>query len=219
MALRQSEKAKQTRRAHNANRTSQPSLMEWDRLMPLVGFVNEHVPSNAKVILLGDGKGTLATFLERKDRAFVNVELGRVENPAPGVEQVIGDMEERIPVARENGRPHAIVTPFSLEYTSIPQSSRVIADYLMQGERLICLCHHYDGYIIEQYREALKTRLKHDEAFKELTKMLLAQPLTRFEDLVDLIDRRLHVDGRNAFLYAKGCRYVAVGGMFEKIEE
>ncbi len=121
---------------------------------PLIDLTERKLPTQGKVILLGGGIGTIAALFENGTRDFANLEV--VGIPRPSIPTFLGDMEESIPIPREPDREHAILTPFSIEYTSIKLSTGVISNYLVSGERFITLSHHADSFVLVIDRKAVR---------------------------------------------------------------
>ncbi len=150
-----------------ARRTQDRDMFDFSvrspAVQPLIDFVERSLPDRAQVVILGGGVCSIVPCLQPKERCFVNVELGDVPSSrvACGVSNhrvltVTGDMEHAIPIARQPGFPHAVFTPFSIEYTSIATSTGVVSDYLLEGERFVTLSHHADSPIVVTHKAILR---------------------------------------------------------------
>jgi hypothetical protein len=112
------------------------------------------LPKPASVIILGGGIGEAVADVTHDGRAFLNVELGVIENS--GVPVITGDMEDPRLFGRilRGAMPLAVLTPFSAEYTDVGVTSANIAEALVRGERWLWVCHHTESGIMKELRDA-----------------------------------------------------------------
>ncbi len=122
----------------------------------LVDFVDRNVPRDCHLVSFGGGNGALLAAIDRHERTFGNLDIS--EAPTPLVPTRRWDMEQPLPRSGivTDGRPLAIVTPFSVEYTEIAVSTANIAEVLQVRERYLALCHHADSQVLKEFEMANK---------------------------------------------------------------
>lgn len=123
-------------------------VFNFDRYPDLVRFVEAQVPRDARILLLGGGRGYLGHLLGGGGRCIANLDIAFVSQPF--VPTARGDMEAPLPVRSSGPRRTRLcaVAAFSLEYTNVGESTRHLADVLQPGERLVWVSHHSDSYIL-----------------------------------------------------------------------
>ncbi len=167
----------------------------------LTGFLNERIPKAAHVVIVGGGRGLLATLLANWERTFSNADIAPIREPF--VPTVQADMEEALPPidrARLSGRQACVVTPFSLEYTDIDASLGNIAALLERGEQFVWLCHHSDSETVRDIRRLGELLEVARSAFERARE----RPNDRWFKLAHRVEQRLNL------IYAgEGCLRIA----------
>jgi len=130
-----------------------PSLFNFDLFPALLDFVHQNSATSSVVLVVGGGRGELARRMVAAGKLAFNFDVDTTLRD-PLTPTIWCDMEVGIPYERKDGGPHAVLTPFSLEYTNARISTGKIADVLLPGEHFVWVCHHSDSFIINDFRKA-----------------------------------------------------------------
>ena len=130
------------------------SAFPFTRFPPLLEFLDQMLPTDTHIALIGGGRGYVSSLLPPRGRTFVTLDIATMADAF--VPLVVADFEKPLPDLRQPPKPLCALAAFSLEYGDITLATKHIADMLLSDEIFTFVCHNKNSPYVESMKIEVK---------------------------------------------------------------